>query len=551
MTSPVDATEREELLAELLANLLEEHRLGKSVDMERVADQHPELAREIRSLWATAMVADHFVSCMAQGGEVTTPTSSSRHSEENLPRAFGDYELLEEIGRGGMGVVYRARQRSLARTVAIKMILRGELASGPDIARFRAEAESAAHLAHPNVVPVHEVGERDGQPYFTMKYVEGTTLAKRLADGPLPPREAAEILIPVCRAIAEAHRRGILHRDLKPSNVLLDEEGRPHVTDFGLAKRVTVGSSVTGSGMILGTPSYMPPEQAAGTRGELGPAGDVYSLGAILYHTLTGRPPFQAASPLDTVLMVLDEDPLPPRVINRRADPELEIIALKCLEKSPLLRYASADDLASDLEAFLANEPIGARSTSVKMWVTRIFRDTHHAPLLESWGLLWMLHSFVILIVCLVTDGMSRLGVDSPGPYLGLWMVGLSAWGAIFWNLRRRGGPITFIERQIAHVWGASIISGALLFLVEILLGLPVLTLSPVLALFSGTVFLMKAAILSGVFYIQAIVSFVCALVMAQFPAYGLLIFGFLSWAFFFIPGLKYYLRRERTRLDG
>lgn len=241
---------RDERLAELIADLVEQGRDGRSPDFEQVALQHPDLADDLRELWTTAMIAEDVASFSdllagPDDGAAQGPGAETRDGEALPPgtlpvsRQFEDYELLEEIGRGGMGVVYKARQLSLGRIVALKMILRGDLASAPDIVRFRAEAASAAHLDHPNIVPVYEVGEHDGQPYFSMKYVSGTTLARKLAAGPLSAQEAASILLPVCRAIAEAHQRGVLHRDLKPSNILIDAEGQPHISDFGLAKRIT------------------------------------------------------------------------------------------------------------------------------------------------------------------------------------------------------------------------------------------------------------------------------------------------------------------------
>ena len=329
--------------------------------------------------------------------------SASSPSAEPVLRQFADYELLEELGRGGMGVVYRARQISLNRIVALKMVLRGDMASAADLARFRTEAEAAARLDHPSIVPVYEVGDYQGQPYFTMKYVAGTTLAHRLAEGPLTARETAQLLAPVARAIHYAHSRGVLHRDLKPSNILIDAEGRPHVSDFGLAKRVEAEINLTLSGAILGTPAHMAPEQAAGTPSRrLEPTNDGRSLGTILYQMLTGRPPFQAASPVDTVLLVLEQDPLPPRLVNPRADRELEMIALKCLQKPQDLRYASAKLLADDLDAFLADEPTAARSGIFVQVLARAFRETHHATVLENWGLLWMWHSLALLgrLVC-------------------------------------------------------------------------------------------------------------------------------------------------------
>ena len=472
------------------------------------------------------------------GGEGAGRNASAQNK---LPTVLGDYELLEELGRGGMGVVYKARQISLGRTVALKMILRGALASDADVARFQSEAEMAARLEHPNIVPLYEVGQFDGQPYFSMKWIAGTTLAKRLAEGPLPPREAAEILAPICRAVHFAHTQGVLHRDLKPSNILIDEANRPHVTDFGLAKRLADDGTLTHSGAVVGTPSYMAPEQAGGQRGEIGPASDIYSLGAILYQMLTGRPPFQAASPVDTVLMVLEQEPLPPRVVNAKADRDLEMISLKAIQKPIGLRYSSAAAMADDLESYLAGEPVSARSGGFTQVLARLFRETHHAPVLKNWGVLWMWHSLVLLLLCTSTNLLQHNGVTSRWPYLLLWVGGLAVWAPIFWAIRRRAGPVTFVERQIAHVWGAAVAASVSLFGVEWLLDLPVLTLSPVLGLVNGMVFVVKAGILSGTFYVQAAALFATAGAMCLWPSIGLTIFGIVSALCFFVPGLKYY----------
>ena len=560
---PTSDAERDSQLARLIDELLEAARQGQTPPFDEVARQYPHLAVELRELWATAQLADDLGSLhdeitilpgvhVMPGLVVTAPKLDVAGPSV---RIFGDYELLTEIGRGGMGVVYRARQVSLGRIVALKVLLRGEHASSGDIARFLHEAAAAAALDHPHITPVYEVGEQEGQPYFSMKYVEGTTLSRRLLDGPIGPREAAALLAPVCRAVAAAHAGGILHRDLKPSNILIDRDGQPLITDFGLAKRTAAAGdsdgdllSLTQTGAILGTPSYMAPEQAAGRRGAVGPTTDVYSLGAILYQMLTGRPPFQAATPFETVMLVLEQDPLPPRLLNPLADSDLEMIALKCLQKPQELRYQSANALADDLEAYLANEPISARLTNLSGIISRMLRETHHAAVLENWGLLWMWHSLVLLLLSLLTNWFKLLQIQRPEPYLGLWTIGLGTWAAIFWRLRRRSGPITFVERQIAHVWAGSVISCTLLFVVEIILGLPVLTLSPVLALSSGMVFLVKAGILSGSFYLQAGALFLTSVIMARWPDYGLVVFGVVSGLCFFLPGLKYHRQRYRSR---
>lgn len=540
------ATDHDERLAMLLADLTDAVQRGDVVDLDVVCGEHPDLAQHLRELWGAVMVADAAGSHCREG--IPDEQDDALSSILDLPCRFGDYELLEELGRGGMGVVYRARQIGQDREVAVKMTLRGELSSAEDRQRFRAEAEAAARLDHPGIVPVYEVGELEGRPYFSMKYVRGPTLSQVLADGPLPPRDAARILTAVARAIHFAHQNGVLHRDLKPSNILIDEDGQPHLTDFGLAKQITDAASITKSGAVLGTPAYMAPEQAGGARGEVGPASDVYSLGAILYHMLTGRPPFQAASPVDTVLMVLEQDPLPPRVVNAKADRDLEMIALRCLQKPADLRYDDAESLCDDLDAYLDDRPIAARSGRFLKVLARLFRETHHATVLENWGLLWMWHSLVVLIACSLTNVLYLLNLRERWSYVILWTTGLSAWATVFWALRRRMGPVTFVERQIAHVWAAAMVAIALLFFVEMAFDWPLLELAPVLGLIAGMMFFIKAGILSGSFYIQAAALFGTAFVMALFPRYSHFIFGVVAAACFFFPGLKYY--RQRIRAD-
>ncbi len=545
------------LLADLLEGLFERTAAGETIDIDTEAARVPRLGEELRQLWATANVAAEFASLADQDPDQAPAVAA-------MPGRVGEYELIEELGRGGMGVVYRAHQQSLDRTVAVKMILRGDWASKTDVARFRVEAESSARLEHPNIVPIYEVGEHEGLPYFSMRLIDGVTLAQRLAGGPLPTQEAAELLLPICRAIAAAHDHGILHRDLKPSNILIDVDNMPYVTDFGLAKRLPTESdpsypeTLTGSGAVLGTPGYMAPEQAAGHRGRVDERTDVYSLGAILYALLTGRAPFQATSPIDTMLQVLEQDPIPPRLLNPRAEPDLEMIALKCLQKPVDLRYGSAAALADDLEAFLANEPISARSSHFSQVLSRAFRETHHAGILENWGLLWMWHSLVLVVLCLLTNWLQWRGHATPWPFLGVWGIGAGLWALIFWNLRKRSGPVTFVERQIAHAWAGSMVGSTLLYAVEWILGLQPLQLSPVLGLMTGAVFLVKAGILSGRFYVQAVVLFASAPLMAWIQHatrqagtfdFSISLFGLLAAGSFFFPGLKYYRQRQTRRV--
>jgi tRNA A-37 threonylcarbamoyl transferase component Bud32 len=271
------------------------------------------------------------------------------------------YQILAELGRGGMGVVYRARQAKLNRLVALKMILAGAHAGDDDRRRFLTEAEAVARLQHPNIVQIHELGEADGHPFLALELCPGGSLADKLAGTPLPPQEAARVAEQLARAVHHAHGKGIVHRDLKPANVLLAEDGTPKVTDFGLAKRVEVGSGQTASGAILGTPSYMAPEQAAGSSKRVGPAADVYALGAILYECLTGRPPFKAAALAETLLQVLSEEPASVRQLQPGVPADLETICHRCLQKEAPNRYGSAAELADDLRRFQKEEPILAR----------------------------------------------------------------------------------------------------------------------------------------------------------------------------------------------
>jgi TolB-like protein/Flp pilus assembly protein TadD len=309
----------------------------------------------------------------ADGNEAPNKKKSARAAE--LLGELGDYELLEEIGRGGQGVVFRARQKSLNRTVALKVISLGQWASKAHLKRFRLEAEAAARLEHPGIVPIHEVGERDGSCYFSMKFVEGGQLDEVARREPMPIRRTAELIAKVARTVHYAHEHGILHRDIKPGNILLDAKGEPHLTDFGLARLVESESSVTQTLDVLGTPSYMAPEQAVGNNAAVSSVTDVYGLGAVLYQLLTGQPPFAGGATYETIKLLLDTEPRPPRVVNPKIDRDLSTICLKCLEKDPKRRYSSALALAEDLERWLKHEPIQARRTGLfargRKWVQR------------------------------------------------------------------------------------------------------------------------------------------------------------------------------------
>jgi serine/threonine protein kinase len=350
---------------------------GRPSSRERLLAAHPELAQAVRCLDDLDRLAardEDDIPTVDQPGTLPSPRLGA------LPY-FEKYEVEGEIGRGGMGIVYKARQKDLDRPVALKMVLSGQLATPEQLARFHDEARFAARLQHPNIVSIYEVGEILGQPYFAMQFIGGPSLAHELRKGPLAPEQAARLLCVIAHAVEHLHQHGIIHRDLKPGNILLDDEGRPYVTDFGLVKMVASDSQRTSTGVIVGTPSYMAPEQAAANSGIVGPLSDVYSLGAILYETLTGRPPFHEATPLDTLVQVLESEPPPPRQRNPAIPGDLETICLRCLEKDPANRYASAAALAQDLETFLQGETIEARPAST---VRRLHRWARREPALVA-----------------------------------------------------------------------------------------------------------------------------------------------------------------------
>jgi len=387
------------LLERVLADYMERVDRGEEVDRDQLVGRYPDLAAELQSYFSGGDEVERLA--RAAETETLAPGGSADPTISDAPgQCVGDYDLLERIGQGGMGVIYKARQRSLRRLVALKMIRTDRLASFADHLRFRSEAEAVASLDHPHIVPIYEVGADNGQPFFSMKLIEGGSLSERIAGLAADPRAGVRWLAAVARAVHYAHQRGLLHRDLKPGNILLDAQDTPHVSDFGLAKRLEPRhgeQSLTMQGLIVGTPNYMAPEQAA-ARGGVSTATDVYSLGAILYEILTGRPPFRAETPLDTIRQLLEHDPVPPRSLKSRVDRDLETICLKCLQKEPAQRYRSAEALADDLERWLRGEPIRARRVSQRERIIKWARRRPHEAALVAVIVLGLIAGFAAVL---------------------------------------------------------------------------------------------------------------------------------------------------------
>jgi hypothetical protein len=443
-----------------------------------------------------------------------------------LPAVAG-YEVLGELGRGGMGVVYKARHLALDRVVALKMIVAGRYAAPAEVDRFRREALALARLQNPHIVQVFEVGEHDGLPYFSLEFCPGGSMARQLHAGLPSPLQAAELVETLATAVHAAHGMGIVHRDLKPANILLAEGGKPKITDFGLAKDLAAKGGLTVSGVVLGTPGYMAPEQASGQGRAIGPAVDVYALGAILYECLTGRPPFVAGTVVETILLCLEQVPERPRRFNPSVDRTLEAVCLKCLEKTPEDRYPSAGALAEELAAYRRGEPVLADASASPGLVRLLLRETRHVRVMARWGRVWRWQSWLIFALFLTTNVLLWAGVSVAWPYLALWASGLVALLDPMYRYRFRDGPrLTPIEWQLGQVWGMFLTAALLTGAINHLMGLGVWKLLPLVVLECGMAFGCMAAILGGSFYLLAVVCAVLSVVQVLVPQVGPVVFG-------------------------
>lgn len=467
--------------------------------------------------------------------------------------AVPGYQILSLLGHGGMGVVYKARQANLNRTVALKMILAGLHAAPEELTRFRTEAEAMARLHHPNIVQIYEVGELPGQgPYFALEFIEGGSLADRLGGKPMPPRQAAGLAERLARAMHYAHQGQVIHRDLKPGNVLLSADGTPKITDFGLAKQLDTDSAQTRTGALMGSPSYIAPEQASGKTRQIGPATDVYSLGAILYEMLTGRPPFRSENVMKTLMQVMEQPPERPRLLQRQVDASLEAICLKCLEKAPQDRYPSAEALADDLAAYLRGEVVLADgNTSVRL-LRLLLRETRHTEVMALWGKVLLCQAAQVLLLSLLVAVMQNAGLKAGQPlvYHGvIGLVGLTLLAPV-WAFRFHNGPVlTLVERQLAQIWSfvaaGVLLTGAIKYLID-----PhAWRMFPVAILEMGIGCACTGVILGGSFYLLAAVCGVLALWTALEPGLSPLVFGVPFAIGLFVPGWKY--SRSTARDNG
>lgn len=513
---------------EILAGLIERFRQAKASgadpDITAAEKKHPGLAAELRLLWATVeLLEDVSVEKSpkpAMGGD---PPPADR---EKVEGKFGEYELLQLVGAGAMGFVHRARHGSSGRVVAIKVGRTGDFPLGSAMGLFNAEVFAASRVSHPNIVPVLDSGIAHGRPFIVMPFIDGETLARRLARGPVREDEAARIASLLAQAVHAAHAEGFLHMDLKPSNIVMDKSGDPHVLDFGHARyfATTAGSSppeganLAVGGDPVGTPGYMAPEQFTTAFGKPGPATDVYSLGAILHEMLTGKPPFRGESDKDTLLLALHHEPLGLTTAFPGINPNLGLVCIKCLQARQDRRYSTAMALAKELDSWREHGPL---SVNPGGWLLPPlptifpFGPPRNQEIIAAWGMLWFGHGAMFLALCLLSWGAVAGGVGHPSGLMVLWAVGLASWGSLSWRVRACGKPVGSVERQMLHIWASAAIALPMVFLMEAILGLECSAFSPVLYLITGMMFLSMAGIFAGWYPVIAAINAGAGVTMA------------------------------------
>jgi len=444
-----------------------------------------------------------------------------------LAKAVPGYELIDELGRGGMGVVYRAKHLGLKREVALKMILSGAHAGADELRRFRAEAEAVARLTHPCIVQIYEIGEHEGRPFCALEYCSGGSLSGKIEKQKLTLTQIAQLMEKLARAMHVAHQRGIVHRDLKPANILLDASGEPKITDFGLAKKLDE-PGLTHSGAVMGTPSYMSPEQASGRIAEIGPPTDIYALGAMLYELLTGRPPFKGKTSIDTLHLVMDQVPEQPRRLNGQVDSSLEAICMKCLEKGIADRYATADALAEDLAAYLRGDAVQAEKSQQNRLLKLLVKESRHAEVLALWGKSMIVHAGVILCYAVLTDVlMNVMGQTNPEILIPFWLSGMAVMIFTVYLTRFRGGvPLTTIEYQANLIWALCSGTVAAVGLMLWHAGLQPMQILPIALLVVSFTLGALGVIYNGTFYLLMLSCAAHAVAMSFFPVQSPSIYG-------------------------
>ncbi|MGC1274046.1 MAG: serine/threonine-protein kinase [Planctomycetaceae bacterium] len=562
----------DDLLDELLALCLEAERLGVPIDRSTLLARHPDLAEELAAFLDGNEQFKRLAAPLRDAGPAGAagPAAHSNDTDDGCLR-LGKYRLIRELGRGGMGVVYEAWQEGVNRPVAVKVISAGPFATAEELKRFRTEAEAAANLSHPGLVPIYEVDVCDGRPFYSMELVEGQSLADLAASGPVPYEKAAGLVASIAEALDYAHQRGVVHRDLKPANVLIDVRGRPRVTDFGLAKRLERGDGgggetgdgatrtfiprspvssdpppLTRTGAVLGTPAYMAPEQAAGKR-TVGPAADVYGLGAILYHLLTGRPPFKAPSAINTLQLVIDGRLEPVRQLRADVPRDLAIITETCLQREPSDRYRTAAAVADDLRRYLAGEPIQAGGISVWGRLTRVVGQSRHVSHFRLWGRAIVAFGIIVFLAHLVMHLIDRAGVTDWWVFLPprLAMFALLV-GVLRWSRSGSLLPRDAVERLVWVVWTAYLLAFGAAGLVTAAAGGEHVGVYPFAAVLAGMAFFTLGCHVWGACYLVGLAFFAAAPLLVLMPDYAVLGFGVLWGLSLTSLGLRYQ-RLNRT----